>query len=236
MNCNFAVRVFAKNGFSLALIGALAVMLSGCYGYRKSDSVVTWHSFNEGIGQQTAVVESADAATFSSLSSGFARDKFSVYRNGRLIKGAEPSSFRVVNDSLAVDAHHVIQGYSIVEGADPATFHLLDRNPWAQDKNDYYFGGVAIHACDAATFKFLDDIWAVDAKCVYWLSSKIPDADTSTFTVVGGGFAKDIRHVYKGARIQEGVEPSACNLESVSEPSRSQPQRGCFSATSSRKP
>jgi hypothetical protein len=53
-----------------------------------------------------------------------------------------------------------------------------------------------IPGADAASFGYLNDIWACDNKHIYSTTSRIRDADYDTFEVLNPIFAKDKNHVY----------------------------------------
>jgi DKNYY family len=75
-----------------------------------------------------AVLPEADPATFSLLSYGYARDARHVYYMEKILIGANARTFSTATGGYFTDAAHVyLQGKTIPE-ADPATFQPFDRN------------------------------------------------------------------------------------------------------------
>lgn len=71
------------------------------------------------------------------------------------------------------------------------------------------YGQMPIIEADTKTFKILSDVYAKDAKHVYYTQNIIQDADPATFSYVGGFYyAKDARHVYSQGHIIPGADSS----------------------------
>lgn len=128
--------------------------------------------------------EVKDVATLTIADGRFVKDKYMVYFDQAPVKGADPVSFRVLNNCYARDTGHV-----------------------------YYFGyhsdlynGIHEIPCQAAAFTILDYPYSKDANAVFYLYTRIQNADAATFTVVGNNFSKDKNHVYSGAYILPGAD------------------------------
>lgn len=93
---------------------------------------------------------------------GYVKNEWGVYFDGRLIPGADPATFRFLGyvpvpastgDEYAADATHVYWFDQILPGADPASFKLYPQ-VWqcaeyyaceARDAKNYYFENMVVN-------------------------------------------------------------------------------------------
>lgn len=128
--------------------------------------------------------EVKDVATLSVISARFVKDKYQVYFDQSLVKGADAGSFRVLNDCYARDTDRI-----------------------------YYFGhpgdlykGIHEIPCQAASFTILDYPYSKDANAVFYLYTRIKNADAASFSIIGNNFSRDKDHVYSGANVLAGAD------------------------------
>lgn len=121
------------------------------------------------------------------------------------------TAYGVESDQWAKDKNHVYYGVQEVQGADPTTFDFLYTPhgtvelSYQRDKNFVYSsnfiqGTNAIPGSDPATFVVLTDDgygFAQDKNNVYSNGNTVLyGVDSSTFTYIGNGYAKDSKYVY----------------------------------------
>lgn len=80
--------------------------------------------------REAAILPHADPATFSFLDRGYSRDATHVYYLERLLVGTDAVTFREVGSGFFKDSVHVyLSGYAI-NGADPGTFFLVGKDEY----------------------------------------------------------------------------------------------------------
>ncbi len=101
-----------KTFLTLAFVGALSFILSGC----NSCKTLTPSEFHQKSGEY-------------------------IYFRGEILEGAEACSFENLG-YYGKDKNHVYYEMKLLEGADPGSFTLIDRdNNFARDKNSFYHYG-----------------------------------------------------------------------------------------------
>jgi hypothetical protein len=125
-----------------------------------------------------------DVATLEIIDGQFLKDKYQVYFQQRPIENADVDSFRILNEAYAKDTARV-----------------------------YYFGyhdetnnGIHEIPCKTNSFSLLEYPYSKDETSVFYIFSKINEADTKSFSVVGNGFSKDKHHVYFETKILQGAD------------------------------
>lgn len=174
----------------LALVACvLALMLSACVRgakYVVQDDCVVYRYWTFSFGWRNDTLPGADVATFEQLSNWLGHDSERVYYEDKLVPGADVSSLEVV------------------------------RKPLFRDKRDYYYQAGPMHVRDVASFEVLkwfeDDFWARDARCVYYDTVCIDDADLPSFTILEMSTAKDKRHVYYFGRVIPDADPATYEI------------------------
>jgi hypothetical protein len=152
-------------------------------------------------------LEGADPSTFKVLNDDYAADVHHVWFHGNMIEGAEPATFVLPDshildlsdvlsdvhvddlaDAIAHDAHDYYMGDQPLHVANMGGFRRIDRN-WAVDSLQVYYRGTylaykkAVPVGDYRTFKVLNEIYAVDAKCVYYEDRILTGANPKTFVL-----------------------------------------------------
>jgi len=113
----------------------------------------------------------------------YARDKDTLYWEGKKFDGVDPDTFAILGRGFVKDKTAVYFQWQKLEGSDPGTFEFL-WSGFARDKNFVYrnnprpeiFEGV-----DPATFEKIDDNYLKDKNAVYYRQEKIEGSDPATF-------------------------------------------------------
>ena len=135
------------------------------------------------------VVMQADARSFVDLGFGYAKDRWNVYLNGRLLEFVDPSTFRLKRGPAL--RHH---GHEEVDAEAQRGYYKNQFN--------VYYGNKKIDA-QAATFVELGDGYAKDAFNAYYRGKKVEGAFASTFKSTGNGYAEDTFNAYyKGKKLE----------------------------------
>ncbi len=133
---------------------------------------------------------------------------------------ADPASYTEVPDASCFvgeeggnyqyfrDNAHVFAKGKIAEGFDVNTFRGLPTGDFNKDKNHVYFCNDIVEGADSSTFKEISNSgYAKDKNHVYYSSYGfivVEEADTNTFTAVGGSYGKDKNHIfYDGKLVSE---------------------------------
>jgi hypothetical protein len=158
------------------------------------------------------ILEDADPKTFRALSEEYSADSRYVWYRENKIEGANPQTFVAPekNDSLnftiglAHDDHDYYRQNNPLHIADMGSFRQIDGS-WAVDRQNVYFIGLEAHVGkdivpigDYSTFRVLNHLYAVDAKCAYYKNKIVEGADPKTFVVLDGGndYGQDKNRVY----------------------------------------
>ena len=134
-----------------------------------------------------------------------------VYSNDKLIEGADPLTFEFISGDLSKDINHLYLDNSILPYVDSKTFKHIGGS-YYRDKNKVYYTCIqncviSINGADPETFQdisFLVDgsmdtsghSIARDRKNVYYQNTIVEGADSATFVLLGGKFAKDKSKIY----------------------------------------
>jgi hypothetical protein len=158
------------------------------------------------------ILEDADPKTFRALDEDYSADSRHVWYRENKIEGANPQTFVAPekNDSLnftiglAHDDHDYYRQNNPLHIADMGSFRQIDGS-WAVDRQNVYFIGLEAHVGkdivpigDYSTFRVLNHLYAVDAKCAYYKNKVVEGADPKTFVVLDGGndYGQDKNRVY----------------------------------------
>jgi hypothetical protein len=144
-------------------------------------------------------IAGADAGTFTAFDFTYAKDKSTVYFDGRPISGADATTFTVLDRSgFAKDRNHVYQ-LDRAMSDDPAHFELLDGG-LSKDSTAVYWTDGAVLSDDPTHFAIVSTndhyLYTKDAQSVHVNGNPIADADPLTFRVLQGAYAQDAHHVF----------------------------------------
>ncbi len=136
-----------------------------------------------------ALLKYADARTFRDLGCGYAKDKYNVYMDGRVLENVDPSSFRL---------------------KEPSSWRNQGRNEelppshrgYYKTKFNVYYGNKKLDA-HAQSFEELGGGYAKDSFTVFYYGQKVDGAMALTFKYTGDGYGEDSYDVfYKGKKIE----------------------------------
>jgi hypothetical protein len=174
----------------------------------RGDAVFYLHTFPG----KAAQIDGADAASFDPLDRTFAKDRSSVYVDGRPLPDADPNSFVLLDrPDFAKDADHVYQRDTVLSD-DPAHFELLGGN-LTKDGSAVYWSDGHVLSDDPAHFSIVSDsdyyLFTKDGRTVHVNGSPVVGADPATFGVLKGGYAQDDDGIfYFTDRIADADAPS----------------------------
>jgi hypothetical protein len=167
----------------------------------------------------------ADVPSFKPLNEFFAKDKYSLFANGRSYLEADVDTFAFVNNICGADKqafycydNEVIQ-FPLM---DVKTFKYLAGGVAKDMKNIVYKNNI-LRDLDATTVRVVqggNDKFLIDKNAVYIIDSfickeavvcKFQDADPATFTMMpmnwsGQSFSKDKKHVWHSSYIVDGAD------------------------------
>lgn len=139
-------------------------------------------------------IDGVDLPTFKVVNWLYARDKYHVYMDGRLLADADPATFEVIPNTFCFrDKSHVWDYNRLLAGADPATFELLGRY-YYRDKSHVWcvIDDQLLVGADAATFEVLGDTqYSRDKSHIWFRATLLEDADYATFVADYDSDARD---------------------------------------------
>lgn len=155
--------------------------------------------FLVGFPGKASEIEGADAASFEAFDGTYARDKSTVYFDGRPIPGADAASFELLDrPSFFKDRKHVYQDDRPISD-DPAHFELLDGD-LAKDSTAVYWSDGSVLSDDPAHFAIVSNqdhyLFTKDSRIVHVGGNPIAGAEPATFRVLQGGYAQDAGHIF----------------------------------------
>lgn len=147
--------------------------------------------YSDGVG-----FEVRDIETYERIGDQHARDKVSGYFMRAEIKGSDGATFSEVDGNYSKDAkrvyyskydsnfgqHRPVERSVALPGADPATF-VAHRHGYAQDAAQAYYNDLVITK-SVATFKLLEEGYAIADNKVWYQGEVMKHADAATFTVL----------------------------------------------------
>ena len=115
------------------------------------------------------------------------------------IDGADPASFLAFDQTYARDKSTVYVDGRPLPDADAATFELLDRPNFAKDTRHVYQRDRRL-SDDPAHFELLDGNLSKDSAAVYWSDGEVLSDDPAHFAIISNAdhylFTKDSRTVH----------------------------------------
>lgn len=135
------------------------------------------------------VIEDVDLQTFSVIFSDYARDSNSVYYAGEKQLNIDPNSFEIFSELLSVDKNNVYYMMEKVENLDPNTLEQIGGKYIKDTKYVVYiderFGELDfIDGADSTSFTILDKGYAKDDHNVYHCASRLPLCESESFEII----------------------------------------------------
>lgn len=142
------------------------------------------------------VLAGADPASFQLLSQGYARDQRQVFYEGDAFAVRDVASFEVLDYGFARDKHSGYYLRTPVGQSSGNGFEVLSAH-YARDASKVFYAGMdyrvagpprvrtrSLSGADLASFKALENGYALDAARVYWEGQAVPGADAASFTML----------------------------------------------------
>jgi hypothetical protein len=156
-------------------------------------------------------IPDADAASFDVLDrSGFAKDRNHVYQLDRPISD-DPGHFELIDGGLSKDGAAVYWTDGGVLSDDPAHFAIVSNNDhylYTKDSSTVRVNGNPIPDADTSTFHVLQGAYAQDVRRIFYFTDPIADADAASFRPLDGPYAGDARRVYWMGKAIDGADPA----------------------------
>lgn len=186
-------------------------------------------------------ISGADAASFQALDATYARDRARVYFDGQPMAGADPASFQVLarpgyakdrghvyqldhaisddpahfellEGSLSKDSAHVYWSDGTVFSDDPAHFAIVSNTEqylFTKDARTVHVNGKLVAGADTATFHVLAGAYARDRQRIYYFTDVVANSDAASFRTLDGPYAVDVHHAYWMGKTIPGADPAS---------------------------
>ena len=166
------------------------------------------------------VVIEADIRSFVDLGCGYAKDRYNVYMDGRVLENVDPMSFRLKERSTwrhrghggrseSVEPHrgyyktqmNVYYGNKKIDAMASSFVDL--GGGYAKDAFNVFYFGDKLNGCMASAFQVLEGGYAKDSFNVYYHGNKVEGAMASSFRYTGDGYAEDnFNAYYRGKQLK----------------------------------
>ena len=131
----------------------------------------------------------ADMQSFKDLGFGYAKDRYNVYMNGRVLENVDPSTFRLKEQSGRRQ-----------HGKDREELEM--HRGYYKTKWNVYYGDKKLDAT-ASSFVELGGGYAKDSFNVYYCGEKVKGAWASSFKYTGNGYGEDsFDAYYRGRKLE----------------------------------
>lgn len=148
-----------------------------------------------------------DVDSFELLDDYYSKDKHHVYFASRKIEVADPATFKTLGQYYSVDHQHGYYQDQVLKDLIPAEASLVG-DQCLKDRHTFYWHATKL-LLDPHTTKYLDryHLYLADQQYVYYQDRLITEADTLTFEVLRGPYAKDQHHVYYQGTCLKDITP-----------------------------
>ena len=176
-------------------------------------------------------VRGADPASFQVYRGGFAKDARACYAQSKRLRGADPASFRALNFAYAADLEHVWTIAGEIKDAHRPTFEVCDGGAvsvgvvlvptgYARDQSQvhfYNFDGKphAVNKADAASFRSVDGVFALDDAHVFHEAAVLPAASPKSWRQLAGFYSVDGPRIYYMNRRVVGADAATFQVVDV---------------------
>lgn len=132
----------------------------------------------------------------------YSKDQNHAYYIGAEIDGADAATFRTLSFGFARDVHRAFIGNLEIPISDIKSFEPLNigngDEPWKRQSNRFPRSANWIKK---KTTDLLASGWSRDASAVYYGARKLPNADSKTFKALSRFYGKDANNVFAGETV-----------------------------------
>ena len=201
--------------------GAVAINKALSNQYYIKDEKIVFASGGNFFNLGCSEIKNADKGSFSVLAQNFAKDKYHVYYDEKILENANPESFILLSDGKkSNDGKYVYHAYSkdnknvyhfneLIPNLNAPSFELL-WGSFTRDCNAIYYDGIKL-ADSSEEPKFLENDYKqaylqIENK-IYYTEHLLEVSDTDTFQVLTPPFSKDRLHVFSRENIIPDIHP-----------------------------
>ncbi len=158
-----------------------------------------------------SIISSAGASSPQQLQQvgddlGYVTDGNYVYYNDQLMPNADASSF-TADGEYGIDDYAVYSGADALPGVDPQDFTVLQDGFYATTGTNVYYDGSLVASADSTSFDVLGNGYAKDARAAYYDGSAIPESQPDSFQVLDTDYAKTrVRSTTTASRSRERIQ------------------------------
>jgi len=148
-------------------------------------------------------IEGADAATYTSIGQGYARDRQRVYADGLPFEVRDPATFEPLAGGFARDSRRGYYARVEIPGSHGPSFESIDaRDPaYARDRANVYYGHRDIDAAREPNVRPRDVV------------RTLRGAEPAALRVLGRDYAADARHVWHRGRLIDGADAATFAID-----------------------
>ena len=175
--------------------------ISNHYYYNWNKSKIIYHDHRT---WNFSTEVNCDLESFKVINGPWAKDKNSVFYDGKAKLNIDVATFYFDKNGLPKDKEYVFtvdrdrntDRMLVWKGADPKTFELISvkdpykQNLWGKDDKNYFWMLRPVD-CDYANFEILDLSYSKDKDNVYYERNIVTDADPNTFKF------DSLKYIYK---------------------------------------
>ena len=187
-----------------------------------SKRLLDWNWYSNGkrvYYNLTREIKKANGRTFEPLNHVWAKDDAHIFQRDKLLRTADRQTFHVLNELYAKDVNSVFYTEGQIKDADAETFSAFDADDegglrsYAKDKNNVYHRvftigkPVVVRKADPNSFRAVGRGYGIDAKSVFYESTRLKGADPATWSLLPGGhYSRDKTSVYSGPQLVPGAD------------------------------
>lgn len=121
-----------------------------------------------------------DLDSFEAIDYLYARDKNSVYYQGRVVHGIDPKTMKIIDNERVQDKNWVAYNWEVISEVH-GTIQILSEGYWKDDTTVFYYGSKK-SKLDPKTFELFYNSFSKDKSGVYWTTwEKISLLDSNSF-------------------------------------------------------
>lgn len=197
--------------------------------YYSPEGHVLFEKDDNHVFSEVDILDGVDPCSFTPLDNDgrYAKDKFHAYwfnsHGWGEIHGANTSTFSADQTTIpyAKDSRYVYLGGNVLAHADPATFRPFPKSYFSKDQRHVFFSdGLSVSTvagADPASFlpfpaiqsggQLIDSLYGKDKDSIFCMSSRLSEANYSTFGPTSAAAAQDGTFIYDGCGIYDPGTP-----------------------------